>query len=152
MSAAKPPWIGRYQPAPQAPALSQTSGASPYRRGRDFERAVRGQLERRGYFVMRAYGSKGKIDLLAVGKDRPALFIQCKRRGEIGSAEWNEVYEIATAAGGWPIVCMRPSSHKTNFYRLDAVREPRKPGRPWTLINPTDCSIVALPLKLPLAA
>jgi len=46
--------------------------SSQYRRGADFERLVRSDLERRGYLAMRAAGSKGatvdgaKIDILAM--------------------------------------------------------------------------------------
>jgi hypothetical protein len=140
---------GRWRPEPTAEPLESPvgGGKSPYRLGRDFEAAVRGQLERRSYFVMRAQGSKGKIDLLATGKASLAvgisgLFIQCKRRGDIGSAEWNEVAELAWAAGGWPVITFRPSPRKTAYYRIDALREPRRPGRPWTEINPTDCSVI----------
>lgn len=125
-------------------------GRSPYALGRAFEVSIRDQLRRRGYFVLRAGASKGKIDLLAVGKDRPPLFIQAKRTGVIGSAEWNEVFEIATEHGGWPVLCMRGSPRTTLYYRIDAKREPRRPGRPWTLIDPTDCSELLPPEPLPL--
>src|SRR5947209_8228354 len=98
-----PPWQRR-RPLPEArPRVSgetgkTETGRTPYQLGKKFETAIRGRLQRRGYFVMRAYASKGKVDLLAVGpptaaKGVAALFIQCKRRGVIGSKEWNELYE-----------------------------------------------------------
>lgn len=153
-----PAWQSRrFVPEKTADPLTSPvgGGKSPYRLGRDFEAAVRGQLERRSYFVMRAHASKGKIDLLAVGRVTTGigisgLFIQCKRRGDIGSTEWNDVWGIAEAAGGWPVVCFRPSPRKTAYYRLDAPREPRRPGRPWTQFDPTDCSVVIVPPTLPL--
>ena len=147
------PWGRRYVPEPSAPPLESPvgGGKSPYRLGRAFEQAVRGQLERRGYFVLRAHMSKGKVDLLAVHKGFPVLFVQCKRTGSIGSAEWNEVYRLAETAGAWPVVAMRPSPRKTAYYRIDGPREPRKPGRPWSEFNPTDCSLIPSPLRLSVA-
>lgn len=148
------PWERR-RPLPEAkPRADGTKGGkSPYRLGRDFERSIRGRLERRDYFVMRSQGSKGKADLLAVG--RPclaigvtALFVQCKRRGEIGSAEWNDLFDLATSFGGWPVLASRASERTVSFYRLDARREPRRPGRPWTLIEPADLSELIPPPTL----
>jgi Holliday junction resolvase len=138
----------RFRPGP-SPAPTEglsKGGASPYKLGRAFEVSVRGQLERRGFWVMRSYASKTKVDLVAVGKDRPVLFIQCKRRGDIGSAEWNALLEIAETHGGWAVVALRPAERKTAYFKLDAARVPRRQGRPWTPIDPRDCS--ALPLAL----
>lgn len=152
------PFVPPYQrrrPLPEAkPAESAIGGGkSPYALGRAFEGQIRGRLQRRGYFVMRAHASKGKIDLLAVG---PAcvvagisgLFIQCKRRGAISSAEWNEVYGIAVAHGGWPVVTMRLSERTVGFFRLDAERVPRRQGRPWTMFDPADLSELVPPPSL----
>ena len=123
-------------------------GKTPYKRGRDFEYSVKQQLERRGYFVMRSAASKGKIDLLAVGKHRPALFVQCKRMGQISSGEWNEVFEIATAAGGWPVLAVRSSPRTTAYFRLDGPREYRKRTKPLTQFDPADCTLLVKPPSL----
>ena len=140
----------RQRPLPEAkPAQSAVGGGkSPYRLGRDFERAVRGRLERRDYFVMRAHGSKGKVDLLAVHKTNPTLFIQAKRRGQISSTEWNEVFELGVRYGAWPVVVTKLSERTVGFFRLDAARIPRKPGRPWTQFDPADCSLIIPPPTL----
>ena len=59
---------------------------SRYRSGRDFEHAVKHLLERAGFTVTRAAGSKGPWDLVAVkftGRSRATVFVmllQCKRR------------------------------------------------------------------------
>lgn len=153
-----PPWQrGRGRGlAPAKPIAESGTGPrkrTPYQQGRAFEQATRGRLERRGYFVMRAAMSKGKIDLLAVGlpcltAGVTGLFIQCKRRGDIGSAEWNEVCDLAWAVGGWPMVVTKLSERTVGFYRLDAKRVPRKPGRPWTLMDPRDLSELLPPPTL----
>lgn len=141
--------FGRVLTKPRPNADGSTGGKSPYRLGRDFERAIRGRLERKVYFVMRAHGSKGKIDLLAV-KVNPAanthgqpaghivLGVQCKRRGDIGSAEWNELMDVCEPHGIMPVVAVKlfeSGKDSVAFYRLDERRIPRKPGRPWTLID-----------------
>lgn len=144
----------RFRPGPVGKAQGSAvgGGKSPYRLGRDFERATRGRLERRGYFVMRATLSKGKIDLLAVRKltviaDFPggdqavvtgchALGVQCKRRGDIGSAEWNALIDQCEPFGITPVVTMKTGERTVAFYRLDERRERGRQGRPWTEIDP----------------
>lgn len=137
-------WQPRYRPGPtgrpQASAVG--GGKSPYRLGRDFERATRGRLERRGYYVQRSALSKGKIDLLAVKRHPDALYaclalgVQCKRRGDIGSAEWNELIDLCEPFGIMPVVATKTGERTTAFYRLDERRERGRPGRPWTEIDP----------------
>jgi|SRR5581483_2382748 len=144
---------GRYRRERTAPTQESAvgGGKSPYRLGRDFERSIRGKLERRGWYVMRSAMSKGVVDLLAVHADHRPLMIQCKRTATIGSTEWNELFVLAAAHGCWPVVCYRTqapagSRQTSAFMRLDAEREPRRPGRPWTEFDPTDCSIVPVQL------
>ena len=71
-----------------------------YGAGVRFERAVKDDLEANGYVVTRAASSKGKLDLIGVkgpvGRGE-LLFVQCKRGGLIGPAEWDRVVELA----GW---------------------------------------------------
>jgi Holliday junction resolvase len=50
-----------------------------YAVGRRFEWRVRRYYEKLGYFVVRSAGSKGPVDLVALGGYRP-LIIQCKVR------------------------------------------------------------------------
>lgn len=144
----------RFQPRPSGKPQGSAvgGGKSPYRLGRDFERSIRGRLERKGYFVMRAHGSKGKIDLLAVKRltvevafdvydvrhvaATMALGIQCKRRGDIGSAEWNDVVDLCEPFGIVPIVATKTGERTVAFYRLDARRERGRQGRPWTEVDP----------------
>ncbi len=169
-------WRGRrFQPGPSGKPQGSAvgGGRSPYRLGRDFERATRGRLERRGYFVMRSSLSKGKIDLLAVkavdrlvcidtldehgrqiteriaaGRAHIVLGVQCKRRGDIGSAEWNELFDLCEPYGITPVVACKTGERTTAFYRLDERRVPRKQGRPWTEIDPETAE--PLPVQMPL--
>lgn len=134
-----------------APAKAAKSavggGARPYALGRNFERTTRSRLERCGFFVLRAYGSKGRVDLLAVAKDRPVLFVQCKRRGEIGSEEWNALFLLAEQHGAWAVLATKLSERTMGFFRLEGEREYRKRARPSTQFDPTTC--LPTPTQMP---
>lgn len=80
-----------------------------YEVGRRFEWRVRRHFEKEGYFVVRAAGSKGPVDLVAVRKSylAPAqraalvLFIQCKvrkRRRKRGPFEQREATDLMVLA------------------------------------------------------
>ena len=150
-TAARAPWerksYERLKPV-EPHVASVGGGSAPKRYGTRFEYSIKLQLERRGWYVMRSYSSKGVIDLLAVGKDRPALFIQAKSRGVISSAEWNAVYNLATEHGGWPILAMRESPRTTTYLRMDGPQELRKRARPCTRVDPTDCRELVPPPAL----
>ena len=53
-----------------------------YVKGREFEYTVKRMLEKLGFYVVRAYGSAGTFDLVAVppqtGKEMFPMLIQCK--------------------------------------------------------------------------
>lgn len=49
-----------------------------YIRGRNFEYETKARWEEKGYVVIRAAGSKGAWDLVAIHPDRPTTLIQCK--------------------------------------------------------------------------
>jgi Holliday junction resolvase len=145
-----PPWQRRRRLQPARPVINQdgqtgktATGKTPYQMGRAFEGAVRGRLQRRGYYVMRSHMSKGVADLVALGtpcleKGVTGLFIQCKRRGALGTEEWNRLCELAWLYGGWPVLTMKLSEKTVGFYRLDEVRAPRTPKKPMTLFDPAN--------------
>ena len=71
---------------------------SQYRRGADFERALKKHLESKGYFVVRSAGSKGPVDLVAIGTGAEVIFIQCKI-GKISQKELTALGELADVYG-----------------------------------------------------
>lgn len=79
---------------------------SNYEQGRRFEWAVRDHLRGNGYEVIRAAGSKTKVDLVAL-KPGQALFIQCKRTSLPGPAERVEIVRLAQMVGAIPLVATR---------------------------------------------
>lgn len=76
---------------------------SQYRRGADFERALKKYLESKGMFVVRSAGSKGPVDLVAFdGHDR--YFIQCKLSGKIGAAAIKALSQLAWDNDAEPVI------------------------------------------------
>jgi len=55
----------------------RSSTSNNYRRGYYAERKAAEELKKEGYFVVRAAGSRGPVDLVALGKD--VRLIQVKR-------------------------------------------------------------------------
>lgn len=67
-----------------------------YEIGRRFEYRTQNYLRGIGYYVIRAYGSKGLFDLIAVPKRGRGIFsntllIQCKNHGVISKKELNKL-------------------------------------------------------------
>lgn len=82
----------------------QRQGRSNRRRGVAFERRVRTELERALFYVVRAAGSRGAVDLVAVRADVD-LFVQVKReRTGFPRKEWEEVRRIAGDHGAVPVL------------------------------------------------
>jgi Holliday junction resolvase len=71
------------------------TGNPRYRGGYELERAVRKDYEARGWFVVRAGGSKGPADLVAIQPGQTDCFVdisvvelvQCKADGKITKTE-----------------------------------------------------------------
>ena len=78
-------------------------GKEPYRKGREHENKVQKLLEKEGYYVVRAAGSKGIVDLLAV-EPMNVLFVQCRKSSKMTPAERAELVETAQLYGGVPIL------------------------------------------------
>lgn len=76
-----------------------------YRNGRAFEIRIRDNLTENGYAVIRAAGSKGKIDLFAA-KPGQRLAIQCKKTGLLSTAEWNQLCDLAVIYDAIPILAV----------------------------------------------
>ena len=74
-----------------------------YANGRRFEYKVRDDLRARGYLVVRSAGSKGKVDLMAVGNGEIVL-CQCKNNGWGKPSEREALCELATQYGALAIL------------------------------------------------
>ena len=78
-----------------------------YRSGADFERRAKAELVARGALVVRAAGSKGSIDLVALwhsGVPGPWL-IQCKRDGKLSARAREELIVLARMYAATAFLC-----------------------------------------------
>lgn|SRR5215216_243486 len=91
-------------------------GRTNYRNGRAYEYLIRDALEADGYSCIRAAGSKGKADLIAL-KPGEILLVQVKRTNpQLTPLERAGLLELARITGGRPIVAYKPS-RKPVIYR-----------------------------------
>jgi Holliday junction resolvase len=112
-----------------------------YRAGRDKEYKVRNHLADNGYEIIRAAGSKGKVDLVAFktwAHIQPAwmhahmLFVQVKRTGgTIPPADRIELLRLARIARALPIVAYQPLPRRPLQYRR-LTGAGAKDWQPWT--------------------
>ena len=72
---------------------------SNYRNGYELERAAKQLLEQAGYFVVRAGGSKGAADLVALHGYNDTLLIQCKLDGYVPPGERKALFDLAEELG-----------------------------------------------------
>ncbi|MFE5369219.1 group I intron-associated PD-(D/E)XK endonuclease [Streptomyces mirabilis] len=87
-----------------------------YRRGADFERAVRADLVEHGYEVIRSAGSKTKVDLVAI-KTGELLLIQCKlAAGRLPSGEWNRLRALSRMCDARPVVARKVDGVVQPYY------------------------------------
>lgn len=92
-------------------------------RGRSYEHRVRDLLTGAGYYVIRAAGSKGVVDLVAL-RGEHTLLVQVKGgTPRLDPVPWNALYDLAWRTGGVPLL---------------AQVEPRKPISLWILTGRKD--------------
>lgn len=111
-------------------------GRSNAQRGTAFERAVAAALTTDGYLVIRAAGSRGAGDLVAL-KPGQVLLVQCKLggAGHLGPAEWNDFLFFARSAGAVPVLAYRPGQRGIAYWEVTGPKDgPRRvpPAVPWT--------------------
>jgi len=84
-------------------------------------------LEFRGWWVIRAAGSHGIADLVAI-RAGMTLLVQAKISGRLAPAEWNGLVELGKKTGARPIMVERPSPRSILWWELLAPRAPRALG------------------------
>jgi Holliday junction resolvase len=110
------------------------------RQGRDVEHAARRLLTEAGYWTHRSAGSKSAVDIIAM-KPGQVLFVQAKRSGTLGPAEWNELWRLSVQLGAVAILARRkgPRTASVEFMELTAPKDGtqrRQPMVPFVLDEP----------------
>lgn len=78
-----------------------------YARGAAFERRVVAKLEAAGWLCVRAAGSHGVADVVALRgtyNGTRVMLIECKTGGVIPPATWDELYSRAQDVKAWPVL------------------------------------------------
>jgi len=100
--------------------------------GSDFERRVMAKLKEHGWYVMRAAGSRGVADLVAMRQRDPVrlgpevLLVQCKRGFQCGPKEWNALVSAAEQVCAVPVLAAKVKRGVIGFWRMTGRKTGRK--------------------------
>lgn len=105
-------------------AVDRSKNRTNKARGTAFERKVSAALTEDGYLVIRAAGSHGAADLIAI-KPGQVLFVQVKLggAGACSPAEWNEFFRLATSVAALPILAYRPGRQGIAYWLVTGAKE-----------------------------
>ena len=108
-----------------------------YDNGRNLEYRVKTILEAAGWHVVRAAGSKGPADLVAIRHGHVAL-LQVKGNGALPTIEWNALWLAAHRSGATPVWVWRDQRHHLHWLRPLAPKTSRSRARAeaWTDTQP----------------
>ncbi len=122
--------------AAAAKVVDRSKNRTNKARGTAFERRVAATLTGDGYLVIRAAGSHGAADLIAL-KPGQVLFVQVKLggAGACPPAEWDLFFDLATSVGALPILAYRPGRQGVAFWLVTGRKErvtKQPPAVAWT--------------------
>lgn len=108
-------------------------------RGDYLERQTAAALRVHGWYVVRAGGSRGVADLIALRAGNSPLMVQCKLNVTMGPDEREALIAAARAAGARPIMAGRGKRGWVDIYvvkasaglgpLIDQIRVPARPGK-----------------------
>lgn len=76
-----------------------------YISGTRFELKIRNMVRELGYYASRTPGSKTKVDVFVVEANTGrVIFVQCKNKGDISIAEWNEFFNLSKLYKATPVL------------------------------------------------
>jgi Holliday junction resolvase len=89
-----------------------------YSRGAGFERKVKADLQANGYFVVRAAGSHGPVDLTAQAPGPIVAWIQCKRDGRMSIVDRRALVDLASAFNAVPVLAFKDDDKRIKYSEL----------------------------------
>lgn len=99
-------------------------------RGIYLERRVAEILSARGWYTIRAAGSHGIADVVALRRGESVL-VQCKTGGVIGGTEWNRLHDLAEVLGAVPVVAQYDSDTHRRIVFVEVVGTHAARSRDW---------------------
>lgn len=86
-----------------------SGGRAPAAAGTRFENEVKAYLTTLGWFVVRAGGSHGPADLVALRSDHQPWLIQCKRTDnpQLPAQQWLTLWNTAIDHGALPVLVFK---------------------------------------------
>jgi Holliday junction resolvase len=99
-------------------------------RGIYLERRVAEILAKDGWFTIRAAGSHGIADVVAIAPGQ-VVFIQCKTAGVMRGGEWNRLYVVAMAMGATPVLAQYASETHRAILFLEITGEHTPRSKSW---------------------
>ena len=103
------------------------SGAT---RGIYLERRVSEDLAKLGWFTIRAAGSHGVADVVAIRRGQVVL-VQCKTDGQIRGAEWNRLYDLGETLGAVPVVAQYATATHRRIVYVHVTGHHKDRSREW---------------------
>ena len=104
-----------------------------YSKGANFERSICADLTQRGALCVRAAGSHGIADVIAIWPNGPAWLIQAKTNGKMSGADMRELGRTAHAYGMVPVKASRPKRGKLLYERYHSFANS---GYQWSELTP----------------
>jgi Holliday junction resolvase len=89
-----------------------------YSRGADFERKVKADLQSNGWFVVRAAGSHGPVDLTAQAPGPIVAWVQCKRDGKMSLVDRRALQLLAVAFDACPILAFKDDDGSLKYSEI----------------------------------
>lgn len=113
-------------------------------RGIYLERRVAEDLATRGWFTIRAAGSHGVADVVAI-RPGETVFIQCKTDGQIRGTEWNRLYEICHGLGTVPLVAQWETKTHRKIMYVQITGPHKAHSRDWDFCRWAPITAAAIP-------
>lgn len=89
-----------------------------YSRGADFERKVKKDLQAHGWFVVRAAGSHGPVDLTAQAPGPIVAWVQCKRDGVMSLADRRALVILSLTFHATPVLAFKDDDGSIQYSEL----------------------------------
>jgi Holliday junction resolvase len=89
-----------------------------YSRGADFERKVKADLQKHGWFAYRIAGSRGPVDVLAHDPGGTVVNIQCKLNGVMGIQGRRDFEHYSKAGNALPILAFKDDDGSLQYSKI----------------------------------